>query len=80
MLKQAIGTICRTNVYAYEGNKVLPWRYVPSCCFHSGQVKSPILSFKAFFFPVNYLLLLEFLIYMFTGLLHLTATYGSVVK
>ncbi|KAG5088766.1 hypothetical protein JHK86_001378 [Glycine max] len=49
MLKQAIGKICKTDVYACEGNKVLPWIYVPSSFFHHGQVKSPILPFKSQF-------------------------------
>lgn len=68
MLKQAIGRICRANVYSCEGNRVLPWFYVPSCFFHNGQVKSQILPSKSLvlFLSVNYLLLLlEFLIYLF---------------
>jgi len=49
MLKQAIGITCKTRAYAFEGNRVLPWVYVPSCFFRSGQVKSLILPFKVQF-------------------------------
>ncbi|WJX30624.1 hypothetical protein P8452_19140 [Trifolium repens] len=47
MLKQAIGRICssRVNVYAYEGNRILPFIYVPSCCFHNGQANMAPRSF-----------------------------------
>ncbi|XP_004499792.1 uncharacterized protein [Cicer arietinum] len=45
MLKQAIGRICRANVYSCEGNRVLPWFYVPSCFFHNGQVHNAPRSF-----------------------------------
>ncbi|KAE9593916.1 hypothetical protein Lal_00016889 [Lupinus albus] len=45
MLKQAIGRIFRSSVYACEGNKVLPWTYVPSCYLHSGQAHSAPRSF-----------------------------------
>uniref|UniRef100_A0A0R0JVC6 L18 ribosomal protein Heart Stopper n=1 Tax=Glycine max TaxID=3847 RepID=A0A0R0JVC6_SOYBN len=45
MLKQVIGRICRTDVYACEGNRVLPWIYVPSCFFHHGQAHMAPRSF-----------------------------------
>ncbi|XP_027343513.1 uncharacterized protein LOC113856076 [Abrus precatorius] len=45
MLKQTIGRICRTNVYTCEGNRVLPWIYVPSCSLHSGKVHRAPRSF-----------------------------------
>nr|DAA64883.1 TPA_inf: L18 ribosomal protein Heart Stopper [Lotus japonicus] len=45
MLKQAFGRICRTSAYTCEGNRVLPWIYVPSCFFHNGQVHMAPRSF-----------------------------------
>ncbi|KAG5048985.1 hypothetical protein AAZX31_04G114200 [Glycine max] len=45
MLKQAIGRIFRTGVYACEGNRVLPWIYVPSSFFHHGQAHMAPRSF-----------------------------------
>ncbi|QCD95514.1 uncharacterized protein LOC114185054 [Vigna unguiculata] len=45
MLKQAIGRTCRTSAHAFEGNRVLPWIYVPSCFFHNGQAHMAPRSF-----------------------------------
>nr|AGV54630.1 hypothetical protein [Phaseolus vulgaris] len=45
MLKQAIGRICRTSAYAFEGNRVLPCIHVPSCFFHNGQTHMAPRSF-----------------------------------
>ncbi|KAK7259628.1 hypothetical protein RIF29_25240 [Crotalaria pallida] len=45
MLKQAIGRIFRSSAYAYEGNRVSPWIYVPSCYIHSGQARMAPRSF-----------------------------------
>ncbi|OIW13311.1 hypothetical protein TanjilG_02831 [Lupinus angustifolius] len=45
MSKQAIGRFFRSNVYACEGNRVLPWIYMPSCYFHNGQAHMAPRSF-----------------------------------
>ncbi|WVY99766.1 hypothetical protein V8G54_025836, partial [Vigna mungo] len=45
MLKQIIGRTCRTSAYAFEGNRVLPSIYVPSCLFHNGRADMAPRSF-----------------------------------
>ncbi|XP_061339610.1 uncharacterized protein LOC133286236 [Gastrolobium bilobum] len=45
MLKQTIGRVCRTSVYACDVNRVLPSIYVPSCFFHNGHAKMAPRSF-----------------------------------